>query len=389
MSPLGKFTLALLGLRFFGAAGLFWGLFLGHILIDRTSLIKLLEKQLNIIDDNIRLVLPYKFYRYYNRIDGNFWGKIWGIIFGSILFGTDGFIAFFIIGHFVFDTPNSRNARIFRSRLDEFFNQNLYKILGGIIGFGLQSPILLFSGVILGFFADWYLAKKQFRPQFSFFKIPFFKANPLKLLLNLFPARRNSLLQSMAGLAAKIAKADGQVSEKEIRVFKKMFDSTEISNRYISKTFNKAKNSCDGYECYARQIRRLTKDDLVSKENVMENLFKIALADGAYSDKELEILTDIADIIELPRGNFNVIKQSFEPKVKNTSNVKDFYEVLGVFCNASDKEIKCRWKELINIYHPDRIQADGGSIEEVEKTTIKMAEINNAYQNIMKSRKAA
>ena len=56
MSPLGKFTLALLGLRFFGAAGLFWGLFFGHVLIDRTKLIKLLEKQLNIIDDNIRLL---------------------------------------------------------------------------------------------------------------------------------------------------------------------------------------------------------------------------------------------------------------------------------------------------------------------------------------------
>lgn len=389
MSPLGKFTLALLGLRFFGAAGLFWGLFLGHILIDRTKLIKLLEKQLSIIDDNIRLMLPYKYYRYYNRIDGNFWGKIWGTIFGSLLYGFHGFLTFFVIGHFVFDTPNSRHAKAFRRKIDDFFNTNLGKILGGIIGFSLHSRIILFSGIIIGFFADYYRAKKQLRPQFSLFKRLWFKTNPFKFMINSLSARHNSMIQSMAGLSAKVAKADGQVSDNEIRVFKKLFNIPEDENHRIAKIFNKAKQSVNGWETYARQIRRLTKDDLDLKESVLENLFQIALADGAYSQEELKLLQDIAVVIDLPNGNFEVIKQSFEPKTGTNSNVTDFYQVLGVFCNASDKEIKSRWKELINIYHPDRVQANGASIEEVEKTTIKMAEINNAYQNIMKSRKAA
>lgn len=389
MSPLGKFTLALLGLRFFGAAGLFWGLFLGHILIDRTKLIKILEKQLSIIDDNIRLMLPYKFYRYYNRIDGNFWGKIWGTIFGSVLFGFHGFLLFFIVGHFVFDTPDSRHARAFRSGLDDFFNRNLGKIFGGIVGFSLQSRILLFVGIILGFFADCYRSEKQFRPQLSFFKMLWFKTNPFKIMLNSFSARHTSMVQSMAGLSAKIAKADGQVSENEIRVFKQLFDIPANENHKVSKIFNKAKTSVQGWESYARQIRRLTRGDLDLKESVMENLFKMALADGMYSCRELELLESISRVIELPAGNFDVIKQSFEPKTSTSSNVKDFYEVLGIFCNASDCEIKARWKELINIYHPDRVQANGASAEEVEKCTLKMAEINNAYQSIMKSRKAA
>lgn len=389
MSPLGKFTLALIGMRLFGAAGLFWGLFLGHIFIDRTKLIKILETQLSIIDDNIRLLLPYKFCRYYNHIDGNFWGKIWGIIFGSLLYGFHGFIAFFIIGHFVFDTPNSHHAKAFRTKLDDFFNHNLGKILGGIIGFSLQSEILMFIGIILGFFMDYYRSEKEFRPQLPFFKMLWFKTNPFKLMINSLSARHSSMVQSMAGLAAKIAKADGQVSPNEIRVFKRLFDISELENHKVSKIFNKAKSCVEGYECYARQIRRLTKNDLDLKESVIENLFKIALADGSYSDKELDLLSKIATIIELPAGNFDVIRQSFESKTQTSSNVRDFYQVLGIFCNASDVEIKNRWKELINIYHPDRVQANGASVEELEKTTIKMAEINNAYQNIMKSRKAA
>lgn len=389
MSPLGKFTLALLGLRFFGAAGLFWGLFFGHILIDRTKIIKLLEKQLSIIDDNIRLMLPYKYYRWYNRIDGNFWGKIWGTIFGSLLYGFHGFLTFFIIGHFTFDTPNSRHAKAFRRRLDIFFNQNICKIFGAVLGFSLHSEILLFSGIIIGFFIDYYRSEKQFRPQLSIFKHLWFKTNPFKIMVHSLTAHNNSMIQSMAGLAAKVAKSDGQVSENEIRIFKKIFDIPANENHKVSKIFNQAKTSVKGWESYAKQVSRLTKGDLDLKESVLEGLFKIALADGPCGKEEIELLRNIAGVINLPNGNFEVIRQSFEPKTATNSNVTDFYEILGVFCNASDKEIKTRWKELINIYHPDRAQANGASVEEVERATVKMAEINNAYQNIMKSRKAA
>ena len=389
MSPLGKFTLALLGLRIFGASGFFWGLFLGHILIDRTKVIKNLEKQLSIVDDNIRLFLPYKYYRYYNVIDGNFWGKLWGTILGSILFGFHGFIICFIIGHFTFDTPNSRHAKAFRLALDNFFNTHLGKILGAIIGFSLHSPILLFCGIIIGFFADLYRSEKQFRPLFGFLNKFWFKINPFKFLIDIHTAKSNSLVQSMAGLAAKVAKADGRVSENEIRVFKKLFNLQDITDHRISKTFNKAKESIEGWEPYALQILRLSKDDLELKEGVIENLFKIATADGQFGAEELKLIKEIAKTIELPEGNFDVIRQAYEPKIANDSTVADFYDVLGVLRTATDAEIKAKWKKLINIYHPDRIQAKGATAEEVEKATLKMAEINNAYQNIMKSRKVA
>lgn len=389
MSPLGKFTLALLGLRFFGANGFFFGLFLGHILIDRTKVIKNLEKQLNIIDDNIRLFLPYKYYRYYNVLDGNFWGKLWGAVLGSLLFGLDGFIVCFILGHVLFDMPNNRKIKAFRLALDNFFNTHLCKILGAIIGFSLHSPILLFCGIIIGFFADTYRSEKQFQPFFKGLNKIWFKINPFKFLISMHTAKSTALVQSMAGLAAKVAKADGHVSENEIRVFKKLFNLQDSADHRISKTFNKAKESIDGWEPYALQILRLSKDDLELKEGVVENLFKIATADGQFGPEELKLIKEIAKAIELPEGNFDVIRQAYEPKIASDSTVADFYGVLGVLRTASDAEIKAKWKELINLYHPDRIQASGATVEEVEKATLKMAEINNAYQNIMKSRKVA
>ena len=124
------------------------------------------------------------------------------------------------------------------------------------------------------------------------------------------------------------------------------------------------------------------------KESIIENLFKIGIADGAITDDELIIFDDIANIIEIPQGNYTLIKNRFTAKPKDTE-INNDYEILGVFYNASDKEIKRRWLNLINEYHPDKIQAAGGSEKEIEVATKKMAEINNAYEHIMKQRKAS
>ena len=199
-------------------------------------------------------------------------------------------------------------------------------------------------------------------------------------------AKDVTLLQSMAGLAAKISKADGQVTDNEIRLFKKLFHITSEQDSKIGKIFNDAKNTVDGYQRYASQIKVIARDNLELQESIIDNLFKIATADGFVLDDEMQILRDIGDIIGLPVGNFEIIRKRFELR-QPKSETQDFYEILGVFYNASDNEIKRRWKELINEYHPDRIQAAGGSKEDIELCTAKMAEINNAYQNIMKSRK--
>ena len=193
----------------------------------------------------------------------------------------------------------------------------------------------------------------------------------------------------MAGLAAKISKADGMVSPNEIHLFKQLFEVPQKANRQISRIFNKAKKKVDGYERYAAQIKTISGNDIELKESVMENLFKIALVDGEIGAQEREILQHIAVIIGLPLGNFKAIEENFKPKQQNSGNVRDFYEVLGVFYNASNSEIKKRWRELINEYHPDKVQARGATVSEIKAATEKMAEINNAYESIVKLRNIA
>ena len=385
MSPLGKLTFAIIGLRLFGAEGFFVGMFLGHFIVDRTHLIVSLERRLSIIDDNIRLMLPYRYYRYYNRIDGNFWGKIWGMIIGGTLYGLNGLILFFILGHFIFDTPKSHHATRWRKKFDHFWDNHWGKIAGAIIGFVCQSKIILFCGVVIGFFVDYYRMENAtlipFDPLRKFWK----KINPLKLWRHSKEARHVAFIRAMAGLAAKVAKSDGQVSEQEIRVFKKIFVVKEQETSYVVKTFNDAKKSIKGIEKYAAVVKDICAGNLEMQESVVENLFKIAVADGKINNEALELLKKISLIVGLPEGNFEIIRDLYLPKVKSKL-IQDYYDVLGVLYTATDAEIKARWKKLIIQYHPDRQQAKGASPKEIEVATAKMAEINFAYQEIVKMR---
>ena len=384
MTPIGKLTFAIIGLRLFDTTGFLWGMWLGHILIDRSLVKKFIKSRLNAIDDNIRLMLPYKLYCVYNQIHDNGLGKIWGAILGGLTYGWNGVIIAVIFGHYLFDCRSNGLGKDFRYILEDFWNRHLGKLTGGIIGYSLKLHVYIFAGIILGFLVDEFRLGGKFRNHFKSKYWP--KLNIIKLALRSHEAKDVSFIQSIAGLSAKIAKADGNVSENEIRIFKKTFNADR--NPQVARIFNEAKKTTDGYQAYAKQLKILSKDNLDMKESIIENLFKIGIADGAITDDELIIFDDIANIIEIPQGNYTLIKNRFTAKPKDTE-INNDYEILGVFYNASDKEIKRRWLNLINEYHPDKIQAAGGSEKEIEVATKKMAEINNAYEHIMKQRKAS
>ena len=57
---------------------------------------------------------------------------------------------------------------------------------------------------------------------------------------------------------------------------------------------------------------------------------------------------------------------------------KDFYKILGIKKEATDKDIKKAYRKLSLKYHPDK-QA-GKSENEKKKAEEKMVEINEAYE---------
>ena len=381
MSPLGKLTLALIGLRFWGADGFFCGLFLGHMFIDKTYAIRKLEQQMSRFDDYIRVRLPYKYYRYYNRIDGNILGKIWGAILGALLFGFWGFVILFIVGQVVFDMPANPDIRRAKKNVDHFFDNNWGKILGAIIGFVLESSLLIFVGLILGFIYDYQRLEGAKLIPFDVLSNYWQKINPLKLWRHAESGEHRKYLEIMAAISALIAEVDGKISEKEKEVFKKLFAVKDKKGLRVLEIFeNKLKHRAN-IEKYASVLEELTRDNENLKEVSLENLFKIAGADGVIKHDEMAVLEQVAQVINLDEKTFTKLKKQFTPKPIN-KKLKAHYDVLGVSYDADLDEIKSKWKKLIVIYHPDKLL--DASEEERKIATEKMAAINLAYQEIVK-----
>ena len=132
---------------------------------------------------------------------------------------------------------------------------------------------------------------------------------------------------------------------------------------------------------YAGRLEELTRfnDDL--KESSLENLFKIAAANAKISTKQMKILEQTADIINLDQKVFVKLRRIFTPK-PISPKLAHCYEVLGVPQDADLAEIKTKWKKLIVLHHPDKLV--DASPKEREAATAKMTEINLAYQEIVK-----
>ncbi len=381
MSPLGKLTLALLGLRLFGANGFFIGLFLGHLLIDKTFVIRRIENEINLLDDIIRVKLPYKYYRYYNRLDGNVWGKIWGAVLGSLLFGCWGFILLTALGQVAFDMPKNADIRRFKKNTDHFFDNHWGKVLGFIVGFVLESPVLIFVGLVLGFIFDYQRLEGAKLLPFECFNRYFQKINPLKLWRHAQGGEHKKYLETMAALAAKVVKANSKISARERDAFRQVFAVKEEKDSFVKEVFENAKKHAANVEKYAAVLETLTRGNENLKEVSLENLFKIAAADAAIGREQMRVLKEIAQIINLDDRKFAELKLRFKPKPIN-EKLRQSCDVLGVDYDAPLAEVKAKWKKMIVIYHPDKMGE--ASEEELKIATARMAEINLAYQEIVK-----
>ena len=209
------------------------------------------------------------------------------------------------------------------------------------------------------------------------------KINPLKLWRNAIGGEHRRYLETMAALSALLAEADGKVSQKEKETFAKVFAVKPKQKSLVADIFNTPRRHLRSVEVYAGRLEELTRfnDDL--KESSLENLFKIAAANVKISSKQLKMLEQVAQIINLDEDVFAKLKKIFMPRPIG-KKLAHCYEVLGLPQDADMAEIKAKWKKLIVIYHPDKLA--NASAEEIDKATAKMAEINLAYQEIVKAK---
>lgn len=193
---------------------------------------------------------------------------------------------------------------------------------------------------------------------------------------------------AMIALSAKIAKADGIVSQAEVDAFREIFEFPEAEAGPVARLYNLARQDVAGFEAYATQMAGLCRScdggPCRILEDVLDGLFHIAKADGLIHENEMAYLERIAVIFGLDDAHFERIKaRHVHLEGRNP------YDVLGVSPSDDFSAIRRKYRNLVTEHHPDLLVARGVPVEFHAVAHERMAALNAAYEAIEKERRAA
>lgn len=188
---------------------------------------------------------------------------------------------------------------------------------------------------------------------------------------------------AMVALAAKMARADGDVTPSEVGALHRLFSVPERERQNVQRFFDIARQSMVGFDSYARDVARLFADRPGVLEDVLDGLFSIAMADGGIHPNELAYLALAADIFGFSDAEFARIR------VSHLDPDSDPYRVLGLDPDCDDEELRQSYRRLVRENHPDSLMGRGVPAEFVAVANGKLAAINRAYHEVRQMRASA
>ena len=191
------------------------------------------------------------------------------------------------------------------------------------------------------------------------------------------PERSVAFTIAVIALGAKMAKADGQVTRDEVAAFREVFHIPAAEEKNAARLFNMARTDVAGFEDYAARVARMFDSADGVLIDLMEGLFHIAMADGAYHPGENAFLERVAEIFGVEERAFARLRARFVPDAE-----PDPYDVLGVTPDTPPEDIRAAWRALVRETHPDRLAARGLPEEAVKMAEKRLIAVNRAWERI-------
>ena len=199
-------------------------------------------------------------------------------------------------------------------------------------------------------------------------------------------------LTAVGAMLAKLAKADGHIDESEISAAEQAFERLGLTpgNREICiRAFRAAKTDYHTIFDYAESFAAVARG-VVMRELMYDILWDVACADGEVSAGERRILEMIVTQLRIRPSLFTEEchrrLNSRQSSRRSYSYEPSPYEILGCDANATDDELRRAYRAQAKKHHPDLLRAQGLPEEMVARATEQMARINNAWEEIKRSR---
>lgn len=185
---------------------------------------------------------------------------------------------------------------------------------------------------------------------------------------------------AIIALSAKLSKADGVSLRIEAEAFEEIYRVPHSEAPNVKRLFDLAKQDVAGFEVYADRVARLLEKEPALKRDVFEGLFHVATADGVLHEGEERYLRQVAGSFGYTDAEYRRTRSLF------VRDAGDPYVVLGIGHDATDQEVKARYRQLVRDNHPDTLVAHGVPDDFMAQATHKLAIINAAYETIARER---
>ena len=190
-------------------------------------------------------------------------------------------------------------------------------------------------------------------------------------------------------LLAKIAKSDGRVSEKEAEMISELLDANakdEKERAFLKSAFNEHKENLNDVFEVAKDFLKEVPLPKNERLNVLRVLVFMALIDGEFNAKKRELLEQIARAFNIALNELEAFIESLSrlKSPKKELNENEAYTLLELNAGASLSEVKKQYRTLAKKYHPDILNANNVSEEELKKGVEQFQKINEAYEFLKK-----
>jgi len=189
------------------------------------------------------------------------------------------------------------------------------------------------------------------------------------------------------GCLAKMARADGQVTQEEIHAVEQIMSRMEYRGpmrEAAIEIFRKAKDDAHTAADYLNQLASIIQFNPQIAMTFLMALHAVAQADGFIHPNERDILLQAERAFRLRPGTIDALLGG-APRTR--ANVLDAaYQVLECTPDMSDDEIKTIWRKKCMEYHPDKLASKGLPEEFMQYANEQLAKVNDAYDTIKKAR---
>lgn len=197
-------------------------------------------------------------------------------------------------------------------------------------------------------------------------------------------------------LLGHIAKADGHISELEIKLTEAYMDKMGLTpehKREAIRLFKEGSSAEFDLQETLAAYRHLGARSPNLSQMLLVYLINLAIIDGDLDAKEVEVLQQVAEGVGFSRTAFEQLlrmvgaQNSFAKNQQHHPNELALaYQALGVTADASDADIKKAYRKLMSQYHPDKLIGQGLPEDMIKAATERSQEIQAAYDLIKKMR---